>query len=189
MSARPSGLLALLLLAACSSPSQQPGDAGPDQTAPLPDGPAASEWAFIADAVQPPAISVELVSLSGDEATLVLTGRGMSTLQGVAFRLSFPPQQVEVVSSEVGAAWSSGYSVLARFATRPEGEIWGGIGHQGSHGIPGEGVELARLVLRLSGEAPIKLAFRPQRNLALDPGLKRLKVSWLGGRFERRAAR
>lgn len=189
MSARLISLLALLALAACSSPSPQPGDAGPDHKAPSPDGPAASEWAFVADAVQSPAISVDLESLSGDEATLVLTGRGIAALQGIAFRLSFPPQQVEVVSSEVGAAWGSGFSVLARFATRPEGELWGGIGHQGPHGMPAEGAELARLVLRLSGEAPIELAFRPQRNLALDPGFKRVKVSWLGGRFERRSAR
>ncbi len=189
MSARLISLLALLALAACSSPSPQPGDAGPDQSAPSPDGPAAREWAFIAEALQSPAISVELESLSGDEATLVPVGRGMSELQGVAFRLSFPPEQVEVVSSEVGAGWGSGVSVLARLATRPEGELWGGIGYQGTHGMPAEGAELARLLLRLSGEAPIELAFRPQRNLALDPGFKRLKVSWLGGRFERRAAR
>jgi len=180
--------LLTLLATGCSSPSPSTIDAGPDQRLPSPEGPSPQSWKFTPeDTGQSPAVALKLETISGDEATLVLIGRGMSALQGIAFRLTFPAQRVTVSQSAVGVAWTtSGHSVLARFAPRPEGALWGGVGHQGPHGLAADdGAELARFKLRLSGEAPVTLAFHPQRNLALDPGLKRLVVSWLGGSFAR----
>jgi hypothetical protein len=175
------------LASGCSSSAPSTADTGPDRGLPAPDGPQVPRtWKFTPeDTGQSPAVAMKLESLAGDEATLVLVGRGMSALQGIAFRLTFPPQQVTVSRSEVGAAWAaSGHPVLSRFAPRSEGELWGGVGHQGPHGLAAEdGAELARIKLHLSGDLPVTLGFRAQHNLALDPGLKRLTVSWLGGSF------
>jgi hypothetical protein len=131
-------------------------------------------------------VALKLDKLSGQQATLLVIGRGLTPLQGVAFRLSFPTQQVTVTSSAAGAAWSgTGFQVLSRFASRPEGELWAGIGNQGAHGLSASGdLELARLVLDLSGQAPIKLGFREHHNLVIDPKLQKLTVTWLGGTFE-----
>jgi hypothetical protein len=181
----------LASLAACSSSSQQPTDArterrlhdGPALPADLPVPP--TDWKFVAeDSGQSPAVALKLEQLDGDKATLLVIGRGLTPLQGVAFRLTFPPQQVKVSSSEAGAAWGG---ALSRFATRAEGELWAGIGQKGAHGISTTGdLELARVVLQLSGTTAIKVGFRAYRNVVLDPKPQRVTATWLGGSFERK---
>jgi hypothetical protein len=186
-------ILSVLILsfAACSSSSQQPTDARVERR--LHDGPALvpdlpvlpTDWKFTPeDAGQSPAVALKLEQLDGDKATLLVIGRGLTPLQGVAFRLTFPPAQATVSSSEAGAAWSG---ALSRFATRAEGELWAGIGQKGAHGISTTGdLELARVVLQLSGTTAIKVGFRANRNVVLDPKPQRVTATWLGGTFERK---
>lgn len=190
-----SRLLSVLLLslaaAACSSRATQPTDASVERrrsdgpTLPVDGPPLVSDWKFTAeDSGKSPAVVLQVETLDGDQATLLVVGRGLTPLQGVAFRLTYPPQQVTVQSSAVGAAWSG---PLARFATRAEGELWAGIGNKGAHGISTSGdLELARVVLKLSGTTPIKVGFRPYRNVVLDPKPQRVTATWLGGTFERK---
>jgi hypothetical protein len=146
-------------------------------------------WRFFAedDGGAPQAVALKLDSLAGDQATLNVVLRGVDALQGVAFRVRFDPQQVQVTKTEVGSAWTaSGAEVVSRLVTQPEGEVWAGIGHAGSHGFSAaQEVVVARLQVKLQGGSKSPLSFRPQHNLVLDPEAQPVAVSWLGGEFRR----
>jgi hypothetical protein len=184
---------AALLAAGCGSSRTTPaadagGDAvlGSDATGP-------TTWSFSAedDGSALKAASLELDGISGDEAWLKVTVRGVSKLQGIAFRLKFDPQAVSVEESEIGPAWATSDfpdDVVSRFATRSEGELWAGIGFEGLLGLPASKEQVvARVKVKLSGSKPLQVAFRPHHNLVLDTKGQGVEVKWLGGTFQPKA--
>lgn len=129
-----------------------------------------------------PAVALRLDTIKGDQAWLEVVGRGISQLQGLAFRLTYDPDALQVDQTEAGPGWPASTSV-ARFAARPEGELWAGIGHKGKGSLNAQDtVVLARLKVKLLANGA--LAFRDLHNMVLDPEGQAVKVSWLGGTFE-----
>jgi hypothetical protein len=163
-------------------------DAGPraDSQPPPPSGP----WAFMPedDGSVSPAIALRPDPAAGVPGALLLVARGIPKLQGIAFRLRYDVKSLTPGKQEVAAGWyGSGKDLVSRIVARPEGELWGGIGYSGSHGLDASGeVVLLRLVLTPgAGPGPLAVGFRPGRNLVLDPNASKVAVSWLGGSFRR----
>jgi hypothetical protein len=159
------------------------GDRGPG---PVPSGP----WTFVPDPAAGPALAaLEVESIDGNRAWLRLVLQGVPELQGIAFRLRFQPDRLEVKRSEQGPGWSAGsgwFPTAARFASRPGGERWGGIGFIGAHALDATGkMVLARLEVELTGADPIPLSFPPRRNLVIDQHNNPVQVGWRGGTFRR----
>jgi len=188
-------LVTVLLASGCTSrlPGGQTGEDGgvtgdaadsttkPDAQRPL------GEWRFVSDdeGGAAEAVALRAKSIDGNSATIEVTLRGVPQLQGVAFRLGFPAERVTVKDHERSPAWSD--PNVAEFAVRPEGEIWGGIGHVGAWGISAEReLVVATLQLELSGSEPIDLAFDAPRAMVLSAEDGRpVEMTWLGGRFQR----
>lgn len=163
-------------------------DAGPraDTEPPPPTGP----WAFVPDegGSTSPAIALRADPAASEPGALLLVARGVAKLQGIGFRLRYDAKSLTPGTHEVAASWyGSGKDVVSRLVARPDGELWGGIGYSGSHGLDATGeVVLLRLVLKPgSGAGPLAVSFRPGRNLVLDPNASKVAVSWLGGSFRR----
>jgi hypothetical protein len=146
-------------------------------------------WTFVADddGGAPRAVALRMDSIANDEATLSVVARGMDKLQGLAFRLGWDAQRLELSKPEVGSGWyGAGVDVVSRFATKPGGELWAGIGYAGSHGLDAvREVTLARFQVKLSGQEPIPLVFRENRNVVITPEATSLSVTWSGGTFRR----
>jgi hypothetical protein len=163
------------------------GSASPDTLAP--DAGATGAWALsTADTgKESPAVVLELDSIDGDSVWLSVVARGVSKLQGVAFRLVTDPAAVKFVKAEAGKAWTTtGVTKTAKFAAQKDGEIWGGVGHLGAHGIDAsKATTVARVNLSLTGAGPLAVSFREQRNLVLDSTGAKVKTTWIGGTLAR----
>jgi len=134
-------------------------------------------------------VALRLESLDGDQATLLVIGRGLPAIQGVALRLVFDPGRLQIVGYGLGKAWDGRYPAVA-FQARAEGELWAGIGLHGRQGglsLAGE-VVLARIMVALSGDAPPEIGFRDFHNLVIDPQAVPVALEWLGGRFHRQGS-
>jgi hypothetical protein len=159
--------------------TQKDGPAGLDTPAPL-------HWTFVPDSDQgaPQAVWLQLESLQGDLATLQIVVKGVATLQGIAFRLSFDPQAIEIVQGERGQDWPNQPASVSAFAIKPKGELWAGLGFKNHHGLDASAPTIvAKTMLRLRGPSPAALKFRAARNLLIDPKGQPIAVSWLGGVF------
>jgi hypothetical protein len=186
-------VLALLALtvAGCSSraPNAPAADTGPGHDVVAADAGPLQPWSFAPedDGTASPAVALRLEQVTGDRATFTIIGRGVPRLQGLAFRLTYPPARVAVAAKEVGAGWyGTGADLVSRFATQAEGELWAGIGFSGSRSVDvTEERELARVELTLSGADPVSLAFRPSHNTVIDPDGARVTARWLGGQLRR----
>lgn len=192
---------ALLFIGCSSSNSQSPGsgsdsrvgDGGRnerDGTSFSSDTQSASDWNFIAqdDGKTSPAAYLSLESCEGNNAWLQVVVRGVSQLQGIAFRLKYDPQQLEVLDHQQGDAWTIGTWVptASNFAVKKEGELWAGIGFQGTHGFTATSdTVVARVQLALKGNEPIAVNFRDYHNLIIDPQATAVKVAWMGGTFQK----
>lgn len=120
----------------------------------------------------------------GDTVTLEVLVRGVSQLQGVAFRLLFDPERVEVVSSEASELWTTPF--VAKFAPRAEGQLWAGIGNVGRRGRPAsEPTVVARVTLRVKGAAAVALplALPAHRGQVVDAMGSAVDVTWIGGQL------
>jgi len=179
--------LLLALGAGCESSSGQPADAGTDGPG-TSDSTLPSAWTFTAayDGQTTPAVALKADAADKGQVWLEVWARGVSSLQGVAFRLSFEPQQLQVLKGEAAPVWSEGSAKLAsKFAARPEGELWAGVGHVGSRGVAATEMTLvARVQLQLKGSTPIKIDFRAHHNILLDPKGQAVKAEWFGGEFK-----
>lgn len=145
----------------------------------------AQSWTFSAEDVGDvsPAILLRAESIEQGLATLSLVGRGIDKLQGLAFRLTFDPQAITVVTSKPGSIWPAD-NIVHRFKSRAEGELWAGIAHKGPRSLAATTDEvLAEVTLELGGIDPQEISFRPRHNLVLDPEGRAVTVQWLGGTF------
>ena len=185
-------LLALVGLGCSGTPSAgADAGAGHDGLGSGSDGGGGSgAWVFVREdnGQETSAVALELEGVKGDEATLKVVARGLSELHSVAFRLVFDPKAVTVTRQELGAVWGGAQGrMISRFAVRPEGELWAGIGHVGKGAVRANAAaSVARVTVKLSGAGPIELGFRAKHNAALAPALgTTYKPVWLGGMFKR----
>ncbi|MFH1132722.1 MAG: hypothetical protein V1754_15410 [Pseudomonadota bacterium] len=178
-------LVAFILVTGCGGRNVDVGtDAGSGDA----NQPMISDWEFEPDdkGEGSPAITLKLEKIEGTQAQLGIEGRGLPRLQGLAFRLVFGPNgKSEVIETKPGINWlTGGTKFVSKFSLRPEGELWGGIGHEGSYGMDATTpTVLATVTLKLNSSKPVEISFRPKHNLVLDPDGKQIEVLWLGGRF------
>lgn len=177
-----------LALPACGSRASNPSDAGPDGA---PDAGQPGAWSFVSgDDGSSPAVVLQADGAPrGGEVWLKVVARGVPSLQGVAFRLSFDPQRVQVLESEEGDVWAlSSVKHVARFATRKEGELWAGLGHLGQGSLVAQSeTTLARVKVAVKGGGEATIGFRAGHNMVLTTQGAALKSAWLGGRLSPRA--
>jgi hypothetical protein len=144
-------------------------------------------WSFVPDPQQGGAeVSLRALSVSQDQATLLVQAKGIETLRGIAFRLVFDPNRIQVASVAEADAWKGAGTLVKAFAVRADGEAWGGLGFRGTGGSisAGDATVLAQLQLKLPpGGQPIPIGFRKHRNLVMGGESKQLDVLWLGGQF------
>ncbi len=168
-------------------------DSGVPDSGPRPDqlqpDQLAGAWRFVPEeSSASPAVALK-PDPAGGPGALRLVARGIPKLQGIAFRLRFDGKALKPLKQEVSASWyGSGKDLVSKLATRPEGELWGGIGYSGSHGLDATSeVTLATLSFEPGAGAagPLALSFRAGRNLVIDPNATKVSVSWLGGSFQR----
>jgi hypothetical protein len=175
-----------LLLGGCGRTKNpvSPSDAGLEG-GPRNDALASSLWEFVPEddgAAQP---VIALKQEGADPTMLSMVARGVGKAQGVAFRLTYDPQHVQVQRVEADTGWGS--AAVSRFISQPEGELWAGIGLMGATWIEvTQETAVAHLQLLLTGEAPLTIGFRPLRNLILSPDGAPVQVTWLGGTYKRR---
>jgi hypothetical protein len=133
------------------------------------------------------AVALKLDSQDATGYQLKVVVRGVSTLQGVAFRLSFDPQHVQIVKSKESSAWAAAStSTIAKFATRTsEGELWGGVGFLGVVGMDATSeTTVAYVRVAPSGASATSLSFRESHNVVLLTSGTSASPTWLGGTFE-----
>jgi len=186
-------MLSIMLAWGCGSRPGSAEDSQPPDGGPVADGPQPSSWRFVPEddgSASPAVVLRQSDGTTGSGVSDVwidVVVRGVASLQGVAFRLAFDPQQVKVAASEEGQVWQqSSVKHVARFAVRTEGELWAGLGHVGSGGLaaPGSGVTVARVRLTPVGSGTIPIMFRKHHNIVLDAKGTAVKVEWLGGQLE-----
>lgn len=132
---------------------------------------------------------LQLEKIEGNQAFLLLKVRGVQTMQGIAFRLAYPPAQVHVVKiEETDVFTKTGNKYLARFTPRPEGEIWGGIGFVGYAPMTtDQEIVAARLQVELAGADPVTINFRDSHNAILGTDMAKVESAWFGATFSRQA--
>lgn len=180
-------LLIGVAVAGCGSRASAPSDAGADGA---PDA-SPTAWSFVSDddGSSPAVVLQADGALQGGEVWLKVVARGVPSLQGVAFRLSFDPQRVQVLESEEGDVWAlSSVKHVARFATRKEGELWAGLGHVGQGSLVAQSeTTLARVKVAVKGGGEATVGFRAGHNMVLTTQGTSLKSAWLGGKLSPRA--
>jgi hypothetical protein len=172
--------VAVVLSAGCSSSGSGPGstaDAGTDG--------GGGAWGFSSSGTgkETPAVVLALDSVDGDSVWVRVVVRGVSKLQGVAFRLKADASAASLSSYEVSKVWTSPASA---FKAQKSGEIWAGIGHVGPKAIDAtKDTTVARLKLSLSGSGPVTMTFRDHHNLVLDSTGEKVEASFVGGTLSR----
>ena len=161
-------------LAGCSS-----NDAAAGGAKPSPAG------GFVADAPgSGRAVLLTASKVVGKQLTLELRGRELSSLSGVAYRLSYDPAVLRFTAQQASGAFGApGASVAATKEARP-GLLVGALGVKGSGSIDAPATALGELEFEIVGAGQTRIDFVVSRSAALNPqGEPLASVTLLGGMF------
>jgi hypothetical protein len=135
-----------------------------------------------AQAPEAPAITIDAAEVSTETLVLDVTGHGLSSVYGVAFRLRYDPGVLALVEMKPAATWSKAAPIAAAREGAPGLLVAGVSATSEFSGMDVDASALATITFDVVAPKPTPLDFVIERSVvATADGGELAGVTWAGG--------